>query len=105
MDWIQLLVPLVLDGVHLVVNLLVTGIVVFLVQLYFQEQTKKRLIEFETRFSELHQEQAEVIAKLHEMLVEMQSDLRSAALTVSPDAEGWTEEEIQRRVDAAKRIH
>lgn len=97
MDWIQLLVTLVLAGVHLVVNLVVTGIVVFLIQLYFQEQTKKRLIEFETRFSELHQKRARVIAKLYELLVEIGSSLHSASQAVSATASDYRYRASQRK--------
>jgi hypothetical protein len=54
-----------------------------------------------TRFSSLHEKRAEVIAELYRLLVEMKSSLSWAAFAVSPRAEEWTEEEIQRTVNAA----
>jgi hypothetical protein len=64
-----------MDWVQFVLDFLVTGLLVFLIQLVFQERMKKRLSEFETRFSKLHEKQAEVIPKLFELLEEIQSNL------------------------------
>lgn len=90
MNWIPLVATSLLTP-------LLTGIIVYFVQLRWQERMEQRL----TRYSKLHEKRAEVIAELHSLLVEMRSDLHSAALAVSPSTEGWPEEEIQRRVEAA----
>jgi hypothetical protein len=80
MDWIQLVLTPVL-----------TGVVVYFVQLYWQERMERRL----TRFSKLHERRAEVIAGLYELLVDIQSGLRSHTHAVkSSPQQDLNEEEL-----------
>jgi hypothetical protein len=71
-NWIPLVASSLLTPV-------ITGVVVYLLQLRWQEQMEKRL----TRFSKLHERQAEVIAELYKLLVEIQGNINSLASTVS----------------------
>jgi hypothetical protein len=68
MNWIPLLATALFTPV-------LTGVVVYLLQLRWQEQMEKRL----TRFSKLHERRAEVIAELYKRLVQIQSGLALAA--------------------------
>jgi pyrroloquinoline quinone (PQQ) biosynthesis protein C len=91
MNWIPLVATSLLTP-------LLTGVVVYLLQLRWQERMEKRL----TRFSKLHERQAEVIARLYGLLVEVQSDLSSCAYAVSDTAEDFTREKLEERLDATE---
>lgn len=99
MDWIPVIVTTLLTP-------LLTGVVVYLLQLRWQEGMKKRL----TQFSNLHEKRVEVIAELYGLLLAMGLDLRSAVSAVSGEARlaisaepiVYTEGYIQRRLDEAR---
>jgi len=63
--------------VWLLTNIVGTGILVFLIQLAFEERMKRRLIEFETRLSGSHQRQVEVVGELYKRLVVVRSNLNA----------------------------
>ncbi|MFW6116374.1 MAG: hypothetical protein ACOC6F_01485 [bacterium] len=74
MNWIPLVVTTLLTP-------LLTGVVVYLLQLRWQEQMEKRL----TRFSRLHERQAEVIAELYARLVQIERSFRNPPTAKHPD--------------------
>jgi hypothetical protein len=91
MDWVLVFV----------LNTLVTGILVFVIQKVFDERASKRIEEFkanlrsaaferETRFAKFHERQAEVIAELYKRLVQIQSGLRSYAHAIDSDVLNYT---------------
>lgn len=89
MNWIQF-------SLDVVINVAITGILLYVIQKVFDERASKRLTEFEanlrsaafereTRFVKLHERQAEVIAKLYRKLVKVQSGLYSFAHAMDSD--------------------
>jgi hypothetical protein len=85
MDWIQFWLEVV-----------ITGVLLYVIQKIFDERASRRLEEFkanlqsaafehETRFEKLHERQAEVIAELYKGLVQIQSSLRSFAHAMDSD--------------------
>ena len=93
MNWMQFLLDVV-----------ITGALVYVIQTVFDERASRRLEEFktnlrsaafehETRFARLHERQAEVIAELYKRLVRLQSNLRSFAHTIDSEVLNYTKRE------------
>jgi hypothetical protein len=87
-----------MDWIQIVVTPLVTGVLVFLIQLLLQERMKRRLTTFETQFSKLHERRAEAIAKLYDLLVQIEYGLRATVYAASVDVVGSWDQRIAKRL-------
>jgi hypothetical protein len=85
-------------------NIVVTGILLYVIQTFFDERASKRLEDFkvslrsaaferETRFAKLHDRRVKVVAELYKRLVRSQHSLRSFAHAIESDRMRGTKRE------------